>query len=204
LAQASACDRIEKKFKLVSKFLTTMAFTYVLNENDFLEYQLFIASGSSRIKKLRLRNWLVVSGCFLLLSLLFYQTGDKLLTYYFLAIGVISLCFYPSYQKWHYKNRYQKFIADTYKNRIGQAVHVNFMEDWIETNDLYCESKIKLNAIENITETSDYFYIKMKTGGHLIIPKSKIDNLSSVEGRLKELCTKLSIQFICDLKWRGK
>ena len=179
-----------------------MTLQYTLNENDFLQHQLYVASKNKRIKQQRKRTWLIYSGSFLLLSLMFYQSDNKFLTYYFLIFGLLFLCFFPFYQKWHYKNHYKKFINENYKNRFGQAENISLTEDCIETKDITSESKLNLTAIENITETSDYFYIKMKAGGHLIIPKSGVESVDGLRDKLKRFANKLSIDFILNLNWR--
>jgi hypothetical protein len=79
-----------------------------------------------------------------------------------------------------------------------------FTETAIETYDITGEAKINLTQIENVTEIVDYFYLKMKSGGHIIIPKYKINNSSEVREKLKALCDKLSIDFITDLNWKWK
>src|SRR5687768_16831339 len=98
-----------------------MTLTYQLDQNDFLQHQLFLASKTGRIKKKRTKSWLTVSGCMFLLSFIFYQSDNSFLSYYFLAFGIVTVFLYPLYQRQQYKNHYAKFIADTYKNRFGQT-----------------------------------------------------------------------------------
>lgn len=181
-----------------------MTLRYSLDQNDFLQYQLFAASKSDSIKKKRIKTWLILSGFWLLFSFVFYVRHDTLLFYVLLAYAIAIFLFYPFYQRRHYKNHYSKFIADTYKNRFGKTLNITFTELALETNDITGESKINLIQIENVTETSGYFYLKMKTGGHLIIPKLKIDNVEDVREELKNLSAKLSIDFITDLNWKWK
>ncbi len=181
-----------------------MTLTYKLNENDFLQHQLFIASKTDRIKQQRTRTWLIYSASLLLLSLMFYQSGNKIMTYYFLVFGLAFLCLFPLYQKRYYKNHYQKFIAETYKNQFEQIANIEFAEDAIKTNDITGESRINLTEIENITETSGYFYLKMKTVVHLIIPKAAIEDVDNLRKELRNLCGKMTISFINDLTWKWK
>lgn len=181
-----------------------MTLTYNLDQNDFLQHQLFAASKSDRIRKKRIRSWLILSCSWLLLSLAFYQAHNTFLANFFLAYGIITLIFYPFYQRSYYKNHYAKFIGDTYKNRFGKTSNIMFTETAIETYDITGEAKINLTQIENVTEIVDYFYLKMKSGGHIIIPKYKINNSSEVREKLKALCDKLSIDFITDLNWKWK
>jgi len=134
----------------------------------------------------------------------FYQNHNTFLFYFFLAYALITLIFYPFYQRRQYKNHYKNFIADTYKNRFGKTANIMFTESALETNDITGGSKINLAQIENVTETENYFYLKMQTGGHLIIPKLKINNVNDVREELKTICAKLSIDFIADLNWKWK
>jgi hypothetical protein len=120
---------------------------------------------------------------------------------YFLTTGILSIFFYPIYQKWYYKKHYRKFIAETYKNRFGQPEEMKFTEEWVEVKDVSGESKIKLAEVESITETGSYFYLKLRTGGDLVIPK-KIPEIDLVRLRLKELCNKFNIAYHSDRKWK--
>ena len=181
-----------------------MTLHFKLDANDFLQLMLFQASKNERIKNTRIKTWLIYSFGLLLLSFIFYQSNNRLMTYYFLILGLISVCFFPFYQRWYYKNHYQKFIADTYNNRFGQACNLIFKDNYIETSDITGESKINMQVFENITETSAYFYLKIKTGGCWIIPKSQIDDVNYVRDELRMLSEKLSIPFINDLSWKWK
>ncbi|HEX5153995.1 MAG TPA: hypothetical protein VFW07_21260 [Parafilimonas sp.] len=178
--------------------------TYKLDQNDFLQHQLFLASKSERIKRQRTTTWLILSATLLFLSHLFYKSGDNVLFYYFLISGILIFIFYPFYQRRHYKNHYNKFIADTYKNRFGQTANIKFTDSVIETTDITGESKINLTELENVTETGSYFFPKLKTGGHIIIPKAKIDNVNELKNVLKQLCENLNIDFVEDLSWKWK
>ncbi len=181
-----------------------MTIIYTLNENDFLQYQLYIASKTDSIKKQRKNTWLIFSGSFLLLSFMFYQSGNTFLTYYFLFFGIIVACFYPTFQKWYHRNHYRKYIVENYKNKLGDTGRITFKDDIIEIVERAGEFKIKLTEIENTTEIADYFFIKMNSGGHLILPKNQLDNIDNVRNGFKQICNKLSVSFIEELNWRWK
>ena len=181
-----------------------MTLTYQLDQNDFLQHQLFLASKTERVKKKRTTSWLTVSGTMFLLGFLFFQSNNPMLGYYFLALGIIALLFYPLYQRHQYKKHYARFIAETYKSRFGQTANLHFSEHAIETSDSSGEAKINLSELEHVTETGDYFYPKLKIAGHLIIPKSKISNVYQFRQELKQLCQRLGINFIEELSWKWK
>src|SRR5687768_16332003 len=153
-----------------------MTLTYNLSENDYLQYLLFSATKSERIKKERKQSLITVTFSLLVISLLFYITGNKILTYYFVAIAILCLVFYPLYLRSYYKNHYQKFLDEKSQNKLDEISTITLTENSIENFEKNCESKINLSELEEINETGQYFYLTMKMGGSLIIPKAKIED----------------------------
>ena len=129
-----------------------MTLIYSLDQNDFLQHQLYIASKSARIKKKRRNSWLLVTIAFFVLGLVFYDMANKLMMYYFFGASLISFIFYPFYLKYHYKKHYQKFINDTYKNRTAEPSTICFKEQQVELFDKTAESKINFTEFEEIVE----------------------------------------------------
>ncbi|MDO9375632.1 MAG: YcxB family protein [Ferruginibacter sp.] len=181
-----------------------MKLAYSLTEDDFLQHQLFIASKSERIKKKRLRSWIIVTLAFFCLAFLFFTSGNSILKYYFIAAGVLSLVLYPVYLRSYYKSHYKKFISEHYKDRLNENSIVIFSEENIETFDTTGESKIKLTQIEEIVETGSYIYLKLKVGGSLIIPKLRVQNFDHVRLELQKLSDQLNVPFVTELNWKWK
>jgi len=181
-----------------------MKLTYSLGENDFWQYHLYVATKSERIKSQRTRSWLLVSSVFLLLSLLFLLNDNSDMVYLFLFLALASFIFYPFYVRMTYKNHYKKFVTENYKNRVGLPVVISFTDDAILSSDRTGESTINLSELESICETGAYFYPKLKTGGHLVIPKSGIESIPATKEFLKQICRKFSIDFIEELNWKWK
>lgn len=142
-----------------------MTLEYTLTEDDYLQHQLYIASKTDRIKNKRLKSWIIVVAAFIALTLLFFDSDNTLMMYYFGIFSVISLLFYPFYQRYHYKKHYQKFIKDTYKHAFGEPVTITFNEHNLETYDVTGESKFNYTVFEEIIETANHFFIRVKTGG---------------------------------------
>ncbi|WP_018628903.1 YcxB family protein [Niabella aurantiaca] len=181
-----------------------MILTYQPNQNDFLQNHLFIASKTVRIKKKRRRSWLMVTAVMALLGLLFYQSGNTFLARYFFIFGIFSLLFYPLYQRVQYRDHYDKFIEDAYRNRIGRPITLKLTDAAIETTDSGSTSSIHSSEIENITETGDYFYFKLKTGAYLSLPKKAADDIHALTDELKQRCGRLQIEYIEELHWKWR
>ena len=153
-----------------------MELNYTLNENDYLQHQLYIASKSERINKERKKSLTTVTFTFLALSFIFYTTDNQFLMYSFILLGILCLLFYPFYLRKHYFEHYQIYISDIYKNRFNEPCKLVFTENSIESIDITGETKINIFILEEINETGKYFYLKTKTGGDIIIPKIQLEN----------------------------
>lgn len=181
-----------------------MTLKYSLDLNDYLQFQLYTASKSKRIKNKRIKSLLIVMGIFLMLAVLFFQKEERVLMYYFIGCSVLSLIFYPLYLRNHYKKHYQRFIAENYKFRFDEECVITFNENLIQTIDRTGESKVKISEIEEIAEINGYFYLKMKTGGALIISKLKIENPERVKEYLNSLANGLGVRYVIEPNWKWK
>jgi hypothetical protein len=177
-----------------------------LDENDYLTYQLYIASKTRRIRNARLRGWILAPVMFLGLAYLFFESSNVVLGYYFLVLSGISVVLYPFYSRWRYKSHYKKFIAENYKNRFGEPCTIEINEDFITTKDRTGEAKINAEEVEVINEIKDFYFVKMKSGASLIISKIKTDphELESLVEKLKDLRDKRGIQHNIELDWRWR
>ena len=177
-----------------------------LDENDYLTHQLYIASKTPRIKKARIRSWILTTVACLSMTYLFFENGNDFLGFYFLIASVLSLALYPFYSRWRYKRHYQRFIADTYKNRFGEECSLEINEDVILTKDRTREAKINCSELEEINEIKEFFFLKLKTGGSIIISKVKTDaqELVKLQEGLKELVNKKGIKHNMELDWKWR
>nr|WP_294789890.1 YcxB family protein [uncultured Mucilaginibacter sp.] len=181
-----------------------MTLTYSLTEDDYLQSQLFISSKSERIKKQRNRRWIWVTATFFIFSAVFYKAFDHFLFYYFFVLGFISAFFHPKYLAYVYKNHYKKYVRDIHRTSFNQTSNITFTDEAIETADRTGTSKINLTEIETISETGSYFYLKLNTGAHLIMPKAQLKNTDDVRSLLTTISKKLGVNFVSELNWKWK
>ena len=179
-----------------------MILKVVLQEDDFLTYLLYSASKNKRSRANRRRSWLIISGGFFLSAFLFRE-ADGFFTWYFLGAGVISLIFYPFYQRYAYKRHYRKFLLDKLNYRIGKECVIDFQQDIIETKDITGESKINTSELSEINEIGSHYFVRLKTGDALVIPKQQVNNSSFVEDLLA-IFQNPEIEVTKELDWRWK
>ena len=175
-----------------------------LDKNDYLEHQLYTASKSKRISNKKRNTWLILTASIIILAFFNFNKEDKLLFYYFLVFALIAFIFYPLYQRKQYKTHYAKHIEENYFNRFGQESTLSFEEEYIASNDANFENKMNYIAFEELNEIKDYYFMKSKTGGNIIIPKNKFGNLELFHKDINVIANKFSWKKNVELDWKWK
>jgi hypothetical protein len=180
-----------------------MNFEFSLSEIDFLTYQLYNASKKKSIKNQRRKSWILVTLAFLVLGISFYEY-KKISAYLFFACAILSLIIYPFYLKDYYRNHYLKYVRETLKNRYDQSVIIKFESEHVELIDSNSETKINHAILEGIDEIENYIFIRIKTGGGIIIPKKRIERIEELKEELNKIAVKYNLKTNLELDWKWK
>lgn len=164
-----------------------MTLEYKINEQDFLDFQLFTASKSDRINKKKRNGWISLTLGSIIIALYFYLGENTEMTIYFGLVAMVCGLFYPKYFKWRYKKHYKNYIQDNYSNRFGQIAYLEIGSDYILSKDKTGEGKIILSEIERVDETDDHFFLKISTGMSLLIPKRELNDIDKLRDKFKEI-----------------
>lgn len=181
-----------------------MKYTIEYVEDDFLQFQLFTASQSERIKKKGKRSTYLIMLSFLMLAFLFKESSSDILFYAFLAWIPITYFFYPKYIKNHHYKHYQGFVKDSFQKRDHQPTFLEFKEDIIFSKNEYGESLLKYKAIDCVIEIPQLFFIPLKSGGTLILPKRNIENYDELFSFLREKSHQLEFDYSIYKDWSWK
>ena len=181
----------------------SMQLKYSLDENDFLQYQLYAASKSKNIKAQRSRTVIMMIATFALLSYMVYSPGDSL-SYLIVTFFGLLLILYKWYEKKRYSDHYRKNIAENYKERFGLISSVTFGKNQIIEENKLGESKINYESLTEINEIEDYYFLKLLTGQSLIIPKKVIADKRDFDFTLEEIKNRFHLKNNVDLAWKWK
>lgn len=173
-------------------------------QNDYLQHMLYNASHSVQAKKQRKRSWVIVTGLMLLTGLIFFEANNKAMSIYFLSFGVVSLLLYPRYQRVQYKKHFLKSINETYANRFGQTAVYHFNETEVETESLGAKSSIAYETFEAFNEIGDYWFLKLKSGGSLILPKKVLTDADAFKLLLTQKAQTNQVAMNVELDWKWK
>lgn len=178
-----------------------MKLEYSLNNDDFLEYQLYEASKSKRIKNNRFKTKITFPIIYLILGVFSLIINDRLLfPIIMFLLAALWFLLYPIRSKKRHIKHYKNHIKETYKNRINRNIELEFNKDHVYVKDSGSESKIDTSEIKSLIELKNHFFLKLNTDMSLVIPKRVINNLNN----FKEKMSELKIPLIDELNWEFK
>ncbi|MFN3022040.1 YcxB family protein [Chryseobacterium sp. TY3] len=180
-----------------------MELNYSLDENDFLEYQLYTASKSKNIKLQRRKNLIIMIVIFIAFFIFLYSSTKQFPILPLIGY-IVLLIIYKFYETYRYKNHYKKFIKENYKERFGLICKINFDEKQIIEESKLGQSKINYDSLTEINETQNYYFLKLITSHSLIIPKNEIKNIEEFKAKLNDLKLKFGLKENTDLNWKWK
>lgn len=178
---------------------------YTLNEEDFLDFELYQASTDESIKKLRIKEKYRIIGLSLLCAfILFFDEDYRLYSYFFLGSSILFLVVYPWWSSWFYKRMYRKRIESIFNGYLPYPMKIILDETRIEVDSNKGHSVFDINNIKTITETGKYFFITSSQGKTIIIPKNQLNNPEEVIKQLKNYESSQQFPFIQVLNWKWR
>ena len=182
-----------------------MIISYQLNANDFLQYQLYTASKSDRIKKKRRRNKIIIPLIYIAVAAFYLYSNDTQGAIIFFSLGFLCFFLYSFWERRHYIKNYESFIKENYKNRFHKTIVLEIDQDFISSKDISgSEIKIATSEIEEINEISSSLFIQLNIGNSLILPKDKIQNINEMIPFLRQLANSLNVKYNIENYWKWK
>ena len=191
--------------KLLSKvgYLNTkMKIEYTLQEEDFLEYQLYTTSKSESIAKKRLLSKFAVPVLYLLVGVFFYfYDNNQNAILICICLAALWILIYPFYSKYRYRHSYLNHIKKRYTDRLNHVDSLKLGDhNYFYIEEQGKEGKIKTSDVDKLIELNNHFFLQMKKGGAIIIPKNYVLNVEA----FKQEIIDLNINYVNDTEWRWK
>lgn len=181
-----------------------MKITYSIDEQDFLDFQLFTASRSEEIRKRRFRARVFPPLMYLVLGLVlfFYHRLD--FTMIFALLAVVWFFFYPVREKRLYRSSYERFIRENFREKFGKPATLTIDDRYMINKDAISENKISTDQLAEISEIPGLILIRLKKGQTFILPKDKIEGPETFRDDLKALAVRLNVAYNDDPAWVWK
>ena len=182
--------------------------SYKLYPNDYLQQVLYYNTVSVNSKKQRTRAWLFVIFIIVISNaLLLYVFREKIEIGHYLGaipMSILGIFLFPYFYRTLQKKQLLKFVEETYKNNFGKESNLSFSNENIEIHNSTGESTIKYATIEKIIEISGHFFLVLKAGTYIIIPKSEMSDIGIVKNTLHTIAAENKILYSSELDWKWK
>jgi len=176
-----------------------MTITYKIEQDDLLEFQLYVASKSPVLHKKRKNNKTLLIGLSAVFAGYFYSSKDLIMGSYFLVVILLLIFLYNKYFAWRQKRNYNRFIKVNYADRFGMQEHLEVYATKIHVKDNFGEGDVKASELKSIVEINSHFFINLKSGSSVIVPKAQV-----VSSELKFTLKSLKVPFEEEMNWNWK
>lgn len=178
-----------------------MKYEFSLDENDFLNDQLYFASKSKNIQEQRVKSFLIIAITFIGCTIFSYIKNSPL-SHYFLGVTIILILFYPIWDKRRHKKHYEKHVNEVFNKRFNKKIELIIANQHIEEIESNGNSSISIKSLEEIIETRDYIFLKLDNETAIVIPKLKIQNIEELYSDIKHIIESNNIKFKRELSWK--
>lgn len=181
-----------------------MELEFKVHDQDFLTYQLYNATRSESIKKVRKRNRSLISILYLVVCVLFLLMQNYAMAFGFFLISLLWFIVYPKVERKSYIKKFKKHIAEHLKDRSNIHSKVVLKDDVWHSYAGANETQFPFKEIKEINEIDAYYFIKLKSGHSLIIPKREIKQVGELTRLLQEAALKYKFNYFINLKWEWR
>lgn len=182
-----------------------MIVNFQLEEQDFLRYQLYIASKSKKLQKYRFRKRITFPVVFCFFGLLFLFVHIPLRVSFLCWGGaLVWFILYPLLDGRRYQNHFLRFVRQTYDFKFGKQVSVEMMKDKLVGNDNGHLIKVVADEIKGIVVIPQLILITISQEQIMLIPSEKIDRQKEFLDSLKQFASEHHLNFQEELSWKWK
>lgn len=176
---------------------------YQLSEQDFLTYQLFVASNAKSSRASRRRARIVIPVVYTVFAAILLLMDFVVLAIIMAVTAALWFVLYPLYSRRRYRRHYARHIREHYRQVIGRESTLTIEDGQILVRNEAGEGRTNLTEVEGIVEIADHVLVMLRSSATFILPKQQID-----DAQLRELlrviseATELPVRQRLDWKWR--
>lgn len=156
-----------------------MKITYVLENEDVINFNIQHLNKLSRIKKIQKKNRILISSLYGIIALtwVIIDPGHWPMSWILAFLGVLWYFFYPKVCQ----RRMSKKVRKIFKNKEIKSQELEFNHQGIQAKKGNQSGFIPWNAIKKIVQNENYLFLYLNEDDGIIIPRKEIENRISWE-----------------------
>ena len=181
-----------------------MTLDYKIELEDYLTYNLYIASKSERIRKKRQKNKIVVPVVYVAGALVFLWFGQLVIVALFFLFAVLWFLLFPHFERRRYVKHYRGFLEEQYRERAGIAFNLELNREYILAKERGGDGRVLTSEVQDICEIPELFLIRLKGNQSFILPKHNFPDIERVQRGLKENAALWEFRWVAEPDWRWR
>ncbi len=180
-----------------------MELEYTLSNKDSFTSVLFATSQSPITRKRRIREKYIYPAVYLImLSILFHMNDFPAGILITIISTSLWISFYPFISRYAIRRKYFRNSGKQTNSNIKTKVKIKADKEYFTVTDESGESKITITDIDKIIEIKNYFFIRINSKAHLIIPKDQFKE-GALDVFIKKIqkLSKADITVMLNWKW---
>jgi len=181
-----------------------MKFEFELNKEDLYSFYTFFKKSSNLIGDSKFRRF-SLSSVSILLALyhlyLFFSYDGWNSWGLLLSVSIFGSMFFNVFSV--KDTSLLKNIEKNHKDIIGSNVQIYKDEKYIIQIDCMGTCSYNYSSIKSISESSEYYFIKLLISTTLILPKKRLDEIY-LKQFIREIVDDYGVEFTQDLEWEAK
>lgn len=178
-----------------------MYIEFSLNKEDYLVFQLYSSSQSRELKNSMLRSWFLTPLFFCGIGVGFYFYKGIIYPIAFLATSVLWILIYPMYSRRNVVKNYSRNLDEIYGGRFGKTGKLSITDENLIMEDISGETMVRFNEVVQIVEIQEYFFLGLKNGSSIIIPKGRVDYFTLLKF-MNRVTEKTNVAIFKNLSWK--
>lgn len=176
--------------------------TYTLTKEDYLQHLLYASSKTPNIQNKRKIYKILLPVIYIVVAFIGLISGNMILFFSLAILSVFWWVFFPKWEKNLYTNRYSKFLDQQMSTEGFKQIEIDIQPEQIFQKEGTITYSIAYDQIRVIHEIQNYFYIGLKDGYTVIIPKNAISDIDAFKKSITEYTQELGIPQVTDLNWK--
>lgn len=172
-----------------------MTLNYQLSEEDYINYNMYLAATSDAIKKLKGRSRLLLLLLFILISSAFYYF-NRVMGIVTMSVSIVAFLLFPLLYDKLYLRTYRSMLTGKFAGKTGIPILLQMDTQEIHIQSNGGEQRIPAEQVANVTDISTLFIVRLKTGDAIIIARKGIADIATIQQQIQQLAATWQVPYI--------
>lgn len=178
--------------------------SFQVGADDYLNYQLYIASQSPQIGARRKKARIFVTLLYVAVAIVLSLYGMYEIAAVVGVFAVLWFLFYPLQERRRYVKHFEKHIRENFRDRLDQKSELTITDRQLTLRDPKNVGKIQISELKEMVELPTLYMLRFNGGQSILLPKATLQCDENIDEKLQKLSDEKNIPLKRLPAWRWK